>query len=311
MSEGGPDILASTAPATRAERSAAETGRHTRLESPSWGMVVTTSCTDDPAALLATAGDFLVADPVRHNLILTLLEQRMRHPEPGRYWLASSDGEVCGLAMQSPLDHAATMPPMPTDVVDALVDAVAESGKEVPGIAAEAATAAHFAGQWTERTGSAARPDQGQRLYELERLIAPRRTSGRSRSANPSERDQVIEWHEAFAVELGEQLRNHDAVVDRRIAADQICCWDDGGLVAFAGRSAPVAGVIRIGPVYTPPENRGRGYASSLTAAIATDAVAEGHRCILYTDLSNPTSNAIYRALGFRARMEALRYVFT
>jgi predicted GNAT family acetyltransferase len=78
----------------------------------------------------------------------------------------------------------------------------------------------------------------------------------------------------------------------------------------MAGASAPVAGVARIGPVYTPPERRNHGYASALVAEVSSDVLAHGRRCMLYTDLANPTSNSVYHALGYRAVGEALRYRF-
>ncbi len=78
----------------------------------------------------------------------------------------------------------------------------------------------------------------------------------------------------------------------------------------MAGRLDAVAGVERIGPVYTPPDRRGRGYASAVVAGVSRSALDAGHRCILYTDLENPTSNAIYRAIGYRAVAEALQYRF-
>ena len=86
--------------------------------------------------------------------------------------------------------------------------------------------------------------------------------------------------------------------------------WDDDGPAALAGIGAALAGMARVGPVYTPPERRGRGYASALVARLSATAVEAGHRCMLYTDLSNPVSNSIYRAIGYRAVGEALRYRF-
>ena len=69
-------------------------------------------------------------------------------------------------------------------------------------------------------------------------------------------------------------------------------------------------GVARIGPVYTPPDRRGRGYGSALVGAVSAAVRARGTRCILYTDLGNPTANSVYRRLGYRAVAEALRYRF-
>jgi predicted GNAT family acetyltransferase len=73
-----------------------------------------------------------------------------------------------------------------------------------------------------------------------------------------------------------------------------------------------VAGVVRIGPVYTPPEARRRGYASSAVAAVSREALATGaHTCMLYTDLANPTSNKIYADVGYRRIAEWEERVFS
>lgn len=79
----------------------------------------------------------------------------------------------------------------------------------------------------------------------------------------------------------------------------------------MAALSVPVAGVVRVQVVYMPPEHRAHGYASACVAELSSAALAGGARCILYTDLGNPTSNSIYRKIGYRAVAEALRYSFT
>jgi predicted GNAT family acetyltransferase len=62
--------------------------------------------------------------------------------------------------------------------------------------------------------------------------------------------------------------------------------------------------------VYTPPERRGRGYASACVATLSAATLDAGLRCILYTDLGNATSNSIYRSIGYRAVAELVRYRF-
>jgi predicted GNAT family acetyltransferase len=68
--------------------------------------------------------------------------------------------------------------------------------------------------------------------------------------------------------------------------------------------------VSRIGPVYTPPEHRGHGFASSVTAAASRDILDAGDIACLYTDLANPTSNRIYQALGYRRVLDRLTVRF-
>ena len=268
--------------------------------------------TESPARVLDDAGAFLRSDPVRHNVLLTLLELRVKYPEPGRYWIVRVDGEVSGVAMQSPTDFFATSTPMTAPAVAAVVDAIVDQQVLVPGFNADASTAARFAGQWTERTRSAARPIEGQRVYEVEQVIEPTGVSGRLRAATEEDRDDVVAWFEGFAAETGEMGGHPAAVVaEHRLRVGQLWVWEDDGSVAVAGLSDPVAGVVRVGPVYTPPDRRRRGYASGLVAGVSAAALRDGYRCVLYTDLGNPTSNAIYRAIGYRAVEEALRYAFT
>jgi len=65
-----------------------------------------------------------------------------------------------------------------------------------------------------------------------------------------------------------------------------------------------------ISSVYTPPEQRGRGYAGSVTAAVVDRLFAEGKKAIcLYTDLRNPLSNRCYAKIGFRPHCDSWYYV--
>jgi predicted GNAT family acetyltransferase len=81
--------------------------------------------------------------------------------------------------------------------------------------------------------------------------------------------------------------------------------------VSLAGFSGPTTTGIRIGPVYTPREHRGRGYATALVAELSTAMLARGYRaCFLYTDLSNPISNAIYERIGYQRVADAVEIRF-
>jgi predicted GNAT family acetyltransferase len=264
---------------------------------------------DDPREVLVIASPFLAAEPVRHNLVATLLHRCVRTDEPGRFWIAATGDRVLGVTFQSPLHFFATTTPMPPAAAVATVDRIVDDGVELPGVNGEAAVSSGFAGQWTERTRSAARPVEGMRLYEVDDVVVPA-ASGRVRRATEADRELAAQWLDAFAAETGEPGGDADAVARRRIATGELWFHDDGGSVALTGMSIPVGGATRVGPVYTPPELRGRGYASKLVADRSAVARADGLRCLLYADLANPTSNAIYRAIGYRPVAELVRYEF-
>jgi predicted GNAT family acetyltransferase len=265
---------------------------------------------DDPARVLTEAGAFLASEPVHHNVILTLLHERVAHSEPGRYWVATDGDTVVGAVFQSPLNFAANLTLMEPEVVAAMVDAISDAGVEIPGVIGETATAARFAGQWTERHRSAAVPFQGQRLYELLEVRERTAVGGHLRKAVPGDRDLVVDWMRRFQADIGEPGSDPGPVVDRRLPAGRFWLWDDGEPVSLTANSEPVEGVVRVQAAYTPPESRNRGYAGACVGNLSKQIRDGGHRCILYTDLGNPISNSVFRRIGFRAVAEALRYRF-
>jgi uncharacterized protein len=272
-------------------------------------MGVSVTFSDTPEAVLAAAGEFLGTRPVVHNLILTLLHARVAHPEPGRYWVAEDGGDVVGVLVQSPPDFHATVTPVPEHVVPEVVAACSAAGADLPGVIGDAATAARFAGAWTEHHSSAARPVEGSRIYEVDRLVPPAGVAGRFRPAAPADRDLLVAWLRAFEVDAGnEQAIDPSEAVDRRLPTGHFWLWDDDGPVSLAARTEPVCGVVRIQAVYTPPGRRRRGYAGACVAALSARVLDGGDRCILYADLANPTSNGVYRRIGYRAAVECLRY---
>jgi uncharacterized protein len=266
---------------------------------------------EDPAFVLTRAGEFLSSEPVLHNLILTILHSNIAHRDPGRYWIALHAEKPVGVVVQSPLDFPATMTPMQPRTVRAMVDSISEAGVALPGVNGDAATSASFAGQWSERCKSAAKPFQGMRLYELMELGEVPHTQGHLRQAGPNNRSLMIHWSRAFQNEVGESANNVELRVDRAMAAGQIWLWDQNGeATSMAVSRGPVQGVVRLAGVYTPPEKRKHGYAAACVHALSKQLRGRDYRCILYTDLENPTSNSIYRRIGYKAIAEGLRYRF-
>jgi uncharacterized protein len=200
---------------------------------------------------------------------------------------------------------------MERPVASVMADAIAEAGVALPGVNGEAATAATFAGRWSERTKSAATPFQGNRLYELLEAAEVPTVEGKLRQAGPQERSLMILWSRAFQHEIGEPADDIELRVDRDLAAGQLWLWDRAEeAVSMAVGREPVQGVVRLSGVYTPGEKRKHGYAAACVHTLSNNLRNAGHRCILYTDLGNSTSNSIYQRIGYRVVAEALHYRF-
>jgi predicted GNAT family acetyltransferase len=125
--------------------------------------------------------------------------------------------------------------------------------------------------------------------------------------------DLVIEMIESFRTEIGEtHPESTRQVASERIADNALVFWEtDGQPVSMAGFKGRTPNGIRIVLVYTPPALRGRGYASSLVAVLSQHLLDTGRKfCFLYTDLANPTSNKIYRDVGYEYVADSIRIHF-
>jgi len=272
---------------------------------------LTARSTAERAVALAEAEAYLRARPVENNLVLSLLAHAPASMD-GRYWWVCRGDEVVGFVFHSPPSFRAVVSPAGDDVVAALVAAMADDGWDLPGIASDAATAAVFAAGWAERRGVPAVPTEGQRIYRLGDVRHPSGVPGRLRRAAAADRTVLVGWAARFLEDTASPPMDTGEFTDRHMRAGRLWVWDlDGRAVSAASASEPVAGVTRVGFVYTPPEHRRQGYAGACVAALSACVLAEdGGICILYTQLANPTSNAVYRRIGYEPVMEGLVYRF-
>jgi GNAT superfamily N-acetyltransferase len=264
---------------------------------------------EDAAEALAAARAFLESRPVDHNLVLTLLSERAASPQPGRYAVASDDGAMVGMSFQSPLDFHTTITPMPAAAAEAVASALYGVAPDIPGVAGDAGAAAVFAGTWATLSHRPASPAEGQRLYRLDALAEPTPINGAARRATAADGDVLLAFNAGFHHELHETPPPRS--VESLLSSRRLWLWDDDGHpVGMAGATTAIAGVGRVGPVYTPPEHRRRGIAAALTAVASRALLDEDATPILYTQLENPTSNAIYQRLGYVPVGEITRYTF-
>lgn len=173
----------------------------------------------------------------------------------------------------------------------------------LPGVGGPVDAARPIAEAWARQTGGATWCRMRELTYVLERVTDPLRPApGKLRLVDESERPLVLGWTKAFASETRALPEDRaEALVDARVADAGLWVWDHDGPVSMVGTTPPIAGAVRIGPVYTPPGRRRRGYAGTAVATASRRALAGGAaRCVLFTDAANPTSNKIYVEVGYR-----------
>jgi predicted GNAT family acetyltransferase len=189
----------------------------------------------------------------------------------------------------------------------------------LPGVIGPVPLSQIFAKEWQGQTGQPFTPGMKERAYALDTVIPVTGVPGHMRPATLADKDLLARWVRAFDEEaLGgsdSAVRDPARWAEMMLGAQDrgIYLWEDerGEVVSLVGHGGPTLHGMRIGPVYTPPERRGHGYASALTAAVSHQLLESGRRFVfLFTDLANPTSNKIYQQIGYRLVCDVDVYTF-
>jgi GNAT superfamily N-acetyltransferase len=265
---------------------------------------------DSLDVFLDAAGDHLRSDPVRHTVPLTVLEtlrlggmSAFGDSPPIFGWHEPDDGPADGAVVQTP-PFPLLLASLPAGSAASLLDLLAAAGTSPGALNVAGQDEASFLAAWTAAGGGSGTAQLRTRLFRLGVLVPPEPAPpGAARVAGQADRDLLIEWHLAFGREThGVVLEDAERSVTDRLSHHGLMLWEAGGApVAMAGLTREVAGVVRVGAVYTPPGHRRRGYGGAVTAAVSQAARDAGAaEVVLFTDLANPTSNALYRRLGYQ-----------
>ncbi len=261
--------------------------------------------TRDAREFERVAGPFL-AQRLECNVLATtlinILDRHFADAGPIFAYGLGEPGDVCFAALRTPpwpllcsgLDAAGA---------EQLLDVWLDQDPALPGVSAPAATARAIGDAWRRRRPGTLRVRMSEAMHALERVLdPPRPAAGELRVALAADRPRLLDWTSDFMLEAGvASAAQAEAMLDSRLNRGGMLVWEDGAPVSMVGVTPAVSGVVRIGPVYTPVRHRRRGYAGAAVAAASRRALAEGaSRCMLFTDLANPTSNKIYAEVGYR-----------
>lgn len=281
--------------------------------------------TDDDQRFRDRAQTFLSTHPVTTSVVATTVARSIRETaqavtrDPERpWWFATvhdhdQDGRpVVGIAMRT---APAADPPiwvneMPDDAAIQLAQLLHDRSEHIPGVNGALPAARLIAEESARLQSGRAEIERHSRLFEFEAPARPAEVPGRLRLAVAADAELLHSWRTIFhaeaAAQAGQPATEDIFVVDldftrRRIEAGELWVWErDGEVVHYSGASRPAFGVSRIGPVFTPKEHRGQGYAAAAVFGISEGLVDQGARVCLFTDQANPVSNELYQRIGYR-----------
>jgi predicted GNAT family acetyltransferase len=278
-------------------------------------MIVRT--TNDPAVFKELAFPFLQRDPVLNTAILSNTADRIRgilnDPELPVFVSVHDGDEVIGTVLSTAL-RGVNLGSLPTGLVPLVVDVLAEAAPRASGVAGSADAARLFADLHSARTGRGFHEAERVRLHKLEEFVE-QKADGAPRPATEADLAVLTPMVGAYLADVGHPgggVEEDRRWLEQRIARERLWVWEDNDrIVSMVGHQSPAFGAVRVGPVYTPPNFRGHGYASALTAKVTRRLHEAGNQVCLHTDLTNPTSNKIYAAIGYRPVQDFVGYTFS
>jgi uncharacterized protein len=270
----------------------------------------------DVSAFLAVAEPLLSLDEPRHNLIYgicsTLIDVPDAYPE-ARFWSVADGGETVAALLRTPPFNFAVARPLREGALAFAAESLRAGGLQAPGVTGAVPEGEEFARAWTD----APRLRMAQGVYAARVVHVPADVQGDAREATGDDLPLLVDWLRAFEAEALPEEAPHldlEEMVGRRLKREGagFALWEDESRpVSVCGYGGRTPHGTRIGPVYTPPELRGRGYGSAVTAYATKQQLERGlDYCFLYTDLSNPTSNKIYMNIGYEFVCDSADYAF-
>ena len=195
-----------------------------------------------------------------------------------------------------------------------LVDHLREIDIQIPGVVGPETEAQVFSECWVEGVlDVSASIDKRMRVFEARSVTNLPLSPGKLRLACPDDYPLMARWIVGLSEAIDEpvDLESARSRAEKLIKDQQLYVWDRDGPVSIAGVSRPMRHGMTIGLVYTPPEQRSKGYATSCVLLLTKKLLSDGYSfCSLYTDLANPTSNSIYAKIGYVPIGDALAFDF-
>jgi predicted GNAT family acetyltransferase len=285
-------------------------------------MTLTVNRHDDAGSFLERVGGFLGRHEAENNLLFGILDYLRRDASisDGTPLLAEvRDGdEILAVALRTPPRNLVLAECDAPAAIDALVDDLVAAGDTLPGALGPVEAIRRFVERWTPATGGPHRKQLSERAFRLSRVIPPPVPPGSMRLADAGDFQLLVDWLIAFTAEALPEEDN-DVLDAERVVRRWVFegfrrnyLWEvDGRIVSWSGVGGRTPHGTRVGPVYTPPEHRRRGYAGALVAAASQAQLDEGLEfCFLFTDLANPTANHVYQAIGYEPVTDIDVYVF-
>ncbi|MDY7021492.1 MAG: GNAT family N-acetyltransferase [Cyanobacteriota bacterium] len=261
---------------------------------------------DNPQSFYQQTQEYLLRYEAEHNLLLGIAQTLIRSPE--RYGdqtsliIVEEEGKIKAIAMQTPPYNFLISKVEDFTAIDILIQDLYQNKISLPGVSGLTDETEYFVQKWHHLTHQPYEIEMYLRIHQLKQVQPILGGKGSLRQATESDCDLLINWYSQFIQEAApSEPTNIEKAVNYHLSQNHIYLWENIVPVSMAFASEATSNSSRIGPVYTPPEYRNKGYASACVASLSQLLLDRGYSaCYLYTNLANSTSNRIYKKIGYK-----------
>lgn len=260
----------------------------------------------NPLAFANKVEELLYKNEDIYSLFIGILNQ-IQEGRYDDYFLATleNEGEVAAACLMTPPHplQLVVFQELP-DLENEMARRLLTSGIVVDAVVGDQETAHRFAEAWIKRVGGEIRVLMHQGLYRADSVNTRlEKSPGTWRVANKKDAPLLEEWILLFEQETGIAMSTPAEAarkIDSFIELKEVYVWEVGNeVVSCIKKSRPSKHGITVSFVFTPKKHRRKGYARTLVAEVTEELLGEYDFVMLYTDLQNPTSNKIYKEIGF------------
>lgn len=272
---------------------------------------------EDASQFYHQVKDYLQKREAEHWLLIRLSNMLISHPE--RYnekpYMATveTEGNIVAVAIRTPPRRLLLSKIQDFAAVDAIAQYLHAHHQQLPGVSSFPIEAKAFAQAWQAITDQTYKLGMQLRMHQLDKVYPISKSSGHLRHATQDDFNLLLDWYKAFAAEAAGAVKgDEERSVEYHLSENNLYLWQDQAPVSMVCGRVSTPNGSSIGPVYTPPEYRRKGYATSSVADLSQTLLERGSRyCFLFTDLANPTSNHIYQTIGYQVVGDWHDYSFT
>ncbi|MDR0975711.1 MAG: hypothetical protein LBM01_01975 [Christensenellaceae bacterium] len=199
-------------------------------------------------------------------------------------------------------------------VAEFLIKSLVELNWKVEIVWADSETGLNFAKEYARITNQRYEQEETWFAYKLGKLQNVKKSDGKIRIATKNDSYFIPYWWREFGAESGVGTGDELDINNRinkflKLKHDIVLFIDSDDIpVSMVGWKRISETLCRIGPVYTPPQFRRSGYATTAVCLLCEQLQTKYKDIMLLADADYPASNACYQKIGFERLFSMMQY---